>query len=421
MKKRHWILVILMLLIYAINNMDKSVIGVVAEPIMKEFSLTPLEWGVVGSSFFWVFTVVGGLGGALADRFNTKRLLILLCIAWGIVQLGQAFIQSFSMLVAARILLGAFEGPFFAIAIVHLTNRVPAEMRSRAISIFQYGSSLGTYVAIPFLVYLTAIWSWRGTFLFLAAVSVVWTILFLAFRSDKIVAGNETATSMEPASDAVKASFQETVSVILSPTFLICCVGAFSAYWISGWASTWLPIYLIEGLGQSRVAMGNSIMVAGLLCGLVVVIYAWIADKRYQRVQSFKKAHCFVLGISLFISSAALLSLTYVHSGLYFIFAYPLTGGAAVFTFNIVAQIVGKLLPSRKGLLTGIALAFGGLGATIGPLATGYVVQMAGNSPLAGFNASLNLMLVLYLISGILFFVFADPDKKKRLSPDTVN
>ena len=50
-----WTVVILLVLFMLINFADKVVLALVAIPVMDEFSLTPTQFGLLGSSFFLLF------------------------------------------------------------------------------------------------------------------------------------------------------------------------------------------------------------------------------------------------------------------------------------------------------------------------------------------------------------------------------
>jgi hypothetical protein len=63
----------------------------------------------------------------------------------------------------------------------------------------------------------------------------------------------------------------------------------------------------------------------------------------------------------------------------------------------------------------GIVLAFGGLGASVGPVVTGFIISLAGASgKAAGFNNGLLLIAFLLFVAGVLFLLFVDPEKNKR-------
>ena len=55
--KEAWLIVTLLFLFMLINFADKAVIGIAAVPIMQELQLSPRQFGLIGSSFFLLFSV----------------------------------------------------------------------------------------------------------------------------------------------------------------------------------------------------------------------------------------------------------------------------------------------------------------------------------------------------------------------------
>jgi hypothetical protein len=51
-----WLVVMLLFLFMLINIADKAVIGLAGVPIIQELHLTPRQFGLVGSSFFLLFS-----------------------------------------------------------------------------------------------------------------------------------------------------------------------------------------------------------------------------------------------------------------------------------------------------------------------------------------------------------------------------
>jgi len=54
-QKGGWTIVWLLFFFMLINFIDKAIIGLAAVPMMKEIGLTPKEFGLVNSSFFFLF------------------------------------------------------------------------------------------------------------------------------------------------------------------------------------------------------------------------------------------------------------------------------------------------------------------------------------------------------------------------------
>ena len=70
----------------AINFADKAVIGLVAIPLMQELKLSPSEFGLIGSSFFLLFSLSAIVTGFIANRVQARRLLLLMGLVWALTQ-----------------------------------------------------------------------------------------------------------------------------------------------------------------------------------------------------------------------------------------------------------------------------------------------------------------------------------------------
>ena len=59
---RAWATALMLFVFIVVNFADKVVLGLVAVPMMDELKMTPSEFGLIGSSFFWLFAVTGIAG-----------------------------------------------------------------------------------------------------------------------------------------------------------------------------------------------------------------------------------------------------------------------------------------------------------------------------------------------------------------------
>ena len=67
-----WTITTLLFVFMLINFADKTVVGLAAVPIMRELSLTPKQFGLVGSSFSFLFSFSAILVGFVAYRVATR-------------------------------------------------------------------------------------------------------------------------------------------------------------------------------------------------------------------------------------------------------------------------------------------------------------------------------------------------------------
>ena len=77
-----WLIVALLLCFMLINFADKAIIGLAGVPIMKELGLTPKQFGFVGSSFFFLFSISAVVMGFVANRIKAKWLLFGMGVLW---------------------------------------------------------------------------------------------------------------------------------------------------------------------------------------------------------------------------------------------------------------------------------------------------------------------------------------------------
>src|SRR5213075_2066818 len=84
--KGAWGQIALLLLFMLINFADKVVVGLAAQPIIAELKLTPEQFGLLGSSFFFLFAVSAVAVGFIANRVQTRHTLLVMAIVWSLVQ-----------------------------------------------------------------------------------------------------------------------------------------------------------------------------------------------------------------------------------------------------------------------------------------------------------------------------------------------
>jgi hypothetical protein len=132
--KGAWTITGLLFLYMLINFADKAVVGLAAVPIMQEFELTPRQFGLVGSSFFFLFSLSAVLVSFVANRLAAHFVILALALSWAVVQFPMVGAVGLATMLACRILLGAGEGPAFSVAVHALYKWFPDEKHCRLLS-----------------------------------------------------------------------------------------------------------------------------------------------------------------------------------------------------------------------------------------------------------------------------------------------
>ena len=149
--KGAWGMTALLLLFMLINFADKVVVGLAAQPIMAELKLTPEQFGLLGSSFFFLFAISGVVVGFITNRVQTRHTLLVMAIIWSVVQFPMLGTVTLEMLIACRIILGAGEGPAAPVALHSIYKWFPDPLRGVPTAIIAQGSALGVIIAVPTL------------------------------------------------------------------------------------------------------------------------------------------------------------------------------------------------------------------------------------------------------------------------------
>src|SRR6202012_786436 len=114
--KGAWRITFLLFLFMVVNFADKIVVGLAGVPIMTELKLEPQQFGLLGFSFFFLFSISSIVVGFVVNRIRTRWVLLALAIVWALAQFPMVGSISFVELLVGRVILGAGEGPAFSVA-----------------------------------------------------------------------------------------------------------------------------------------------------------------------------------------------------------------------------------------------------------------------------------------------------------------
>src|SRR6516225_11896297 len=115
--KGAWKITFLLFLFMLVNFADKIVVGLAGAPIMDELKLQPVQFGFLGSSFFFLYSISAIVVGFIVNRVATRWVLLVLALIWALAQFPMVGIVGLTTLIICRIILGAGEGPAMSVAV----------------------------------------------------------------------------------------------------------------------------------------------------------------------------------------------------------------------------------------------------------------------------------------------------------------
>ena len=364
-----WTLFVL-LLANAFNVGDRTLLGVVTEPVRLELDLSDTQMSLANGFLFVLFNLAGGLVIArFVDRGNRKRILALGLAGWSLATAATGLAQDFFTLSLARIGVGIGEATAFPAAMSLIPDLFSPSARGKAIGVFQSSTLIGVIGGTILAGVLAALHGWRSMFEICGAAGVVLAgVLLLTVREPHRELAAE-ATALPWARD-----LRDGLKRILGqPGF---CAMAL-AFGVSGMMvavlGAWGPAFLQRShevpLAQVGVVIGPAVGIGGI-AGML--ISGALADRLAAR-------H----GDSLAMLRVPLVALPLSVPFLAGFVTMPTIGltmlSAAMMNFLVscvyapcVSYAVGNVAAGDRGLVSSVMLAAAGLvGSGLGPFIVG--------------------------------------------------
>lgn len=356
----------ILFLVQISGNFDYYVLGVVLEPIKREFHVSDAALGVLSGFCFGLCYALAALPYARwSDRGNRRKVLAVALAGWSLMTLLFGFARSFLQLGMARVGVGAMEPGATPPAQSLIADYFPPERRGSALAIMLAGGSVGYLIGGALGGYISATLGWRNAFFIAGAVGLV-----LAVVTQFCLAEPRSQLGYPSATSGAETLAQAIKHLRVKRSYVYTLVGMSLLYFFSLGVTTFVPSFLIRALHVSLVRVsvtwGVAIAVANLLG---ILAGGWIADRlsrRDIRWYAWQSAIACVVGASLYwwaLASNDLRSFV----GIYFLAELVIWSGTFA-AWPAVHAICGN---SRRGMAIAVLqFAYILLGG-VGPLAAG--------------------------------------------------
>lgn len=148
-----------------ICSVDRAAISVAILPMSEEYGWSDSTKGAINSAFYVGYTITNLVGGYLASSLSAKQVLGWGVVLWSIftITTPTAAATSLPVLLGNRAVMGAGEGVTFPCVQNIVKGWVPADTRTRALTLIYSGGQLGTIVALitaPLIINVSAGQGW---------------------------------------------------------------------------------------------------------------------------------------------------------------------------------------------------------------------------------------------------------------------
>jgi len=391
---------------YFIEYVDRVNLSVAAPLLKSELHLSNTQLGVALSAFGYCYATFQIINGYLGDRIGPRLMLAISGLLWAIGTLTTGVVGGLSTLVFARMCVGLGEAGTIPNATRAMTNWVPAPKRGFAQGFTHAAARCAATVTPPLLVVMFPVLGWRGSFMALGCVSLVWvTVWLFYFRDDPRTHRGVTSAEIDllPAyvgpRHRTAVPWWPLIRRIMPVTLVFFCHA-----WTLWLYLSWLPSFFV---GEYGIELKHSaLFTSGVFLAGVVGDTAggMLTDAIYKRTGNLNRARrdvivCGFLGslvllsCVLFVRNTAVITLCLAGA----LFCLEATEGP-------IWAVPMDVAPAFAGVASGFVSTAAGLAAIVSPLAFGIVTDMTGS-----YRVPFVMSIVLLLIGvGLAFWIRAD-------------
>lgn len=403
--KGAWTVTFLLFLFMLVNFADKIVVGLAGVPIMTDLKLQPEQFGLLGSSFFFLFSISAIVVGFVVNKVATRWVLLTLAVIWALAQFPMVGTVSFTTLLICRIVLGAGEGPAASVAMHAIYKWFPDEKRTLPTAILSQGSAFGVILAVPALNWVIVNHSWHYAFGALGVVGLIWVCGWLALGKEGPLEDTRALAANEP-----KIPY---IQLLTSRTFLGCVIATFGAYWALSLGLTWFTAFIITGLGFSQQQAGYISILPWVFGATIVILTGWISQVMMARGYTTRISRGVLGSAPLIVGGLILATMPHVQGAGLQIALLVVGAGLCGAIYVVCPPMLGEFTPaSQRGAVLAIYGALYTLSGIIAPAVMGTVIQRAG-SMLNGYMSGFTINAVVMIGSGVVGLLLLWPNTEK--------
>jgi MFS family permease len=403
--KGAWKITFLLFFFMLVNFADKIVVGLAGVPIMTELKLEPEQFGLLGSSFFFLFSIAAIVVGFIVNRIDTRWVLLVLATIWALAQFPMVGTVSFTTLLICRVILGAGEGPAGAVAVHAIYKWFPDEKRTLPTAVLSQGSAFGVILAVPTLNWVIVNYSWHYAFGALGVVGLMWVVAWLILGKEGPLVQTVTMAAADPRIPYFR--------LLTSRTFIGCCAATFGAYWALSLGLTWFTPFIVKGLGFSQTDAGWISILPWVFGAVIVLLTGWISQLLMARGVSTRGARGVLGAVPLIVGGLIFAVIPYVDGAGLQTALLVIGSGLCGSIYVVCAPMLGEFTPvSQRGAVISIYGAIYTLAGILAPWVMGGVIQRA-SGILDGFMTGFTINAVILIVSGLLGLLLLWPDTER--------
>lgn len=365
-------------------------------PIFAEtFGASALAASAVVSAFAFMRFVSAPIAGSWVNRFGERRVLATGLAIVAVSSLLAGLAQNYPELIIMRAAGGLGSAMFSVSALALLLRVVSAQQRGRASAVWQGGFLIGG-VTGPAVGALVLSFSIRAPFFFYAFTLAIAMFVALYFLHPKRIAAlEESVEEEETPHEEQRTGWPELKAALGNPAYRAALgVNLATGLATFGLRSALVPLFVVEGLHAGPSLSGAAFLVAAASQAVLLLPAGRLADTRGRKPAMLIGTIATVIGLTTLVIDNGL------SSDVMFFVAMSILGIGSAFLGSSPSAVVGDVMGGRKG---GIVIAtyqmVSDLGAVIGPLLGGLLLDLYGFSWAFGLGVAVSAVALVLVIT----------------------
>ena len=366
-------ILILSLAIFSIILSELGIPGILPQ-LAAEFDISLARAGnLVG--YYALSTAIASIPiTKLLMSVNRKKVMLSIFAVYTLVNLSLAFINSYSLALLFRVILGTTIGAFWPIITYYAMSLADMQYRGRAVTVANAGSPIAILVGVPTLTALAQQFSWRIEFLIMAGLGVILLLLIYFFLPS--AEGEESEDN--------KISYK---AILTDPPFLRWLL--ITVFVIGAQYATY--VYITEIV--QNIDYGQGVAFAQLLFGIgtiisIIVTAAVIDNHYFKMITAYFLLGAGAIAVFFFLPDASLW-----HSVAFIVWGISFGSMSPIFQ-----TAVTRLFPHAASAANSIQSSLFNFSIMLGSSVGGWIISQYSLPLLLMVGSGALFLIVIYII-----------------------
>ena len=351
-------LVFTLVAVQFVHILDFVVMMPLGPVLMEDLSINSAQFGLLVSSYNFTAGVFGLIFGLIIDRFDRKKLIIRVLLAFTLGTFLCGFSNSYPQLLFFRIFTGIWGGFLKSLVYAMVTDVIPLERRGKAMGIIMSSFSLCSVLGVPVGLAIADFVGWKAMFVCIGLLSMgVWGLCFLLLPS-----GSNVLQTGGNVSDIVKRYYTTLKNKDYHIAYVMVAVLSFSMFLLI----PYLAPYAVENMGVAVPDIKYMYFTGGAFTVVTARVFGVMTDDYGARKMFFLLAVCSVVPILTYTTCGIVSFAQYLMLGTFFM---TIIAGRMIPFMTMVSAVPSNkergafmsIFNAVRSLATALAAYIGGL------------------------------------------------------------